>query len=337
MDKKIISAASDLLKDKKVMTRIYLISLGAALLILVLIIKGPEEGGSLLADDNGNIIGIRRNSTETSERYDVRLKILNEDEISERDVTVTLRAVNDVPESREDTGRVVSREAEIDAEVDSMLSDIGVSDEKVIRLPTTLPDGTPVVWSPAKQKDRSGIALIPVIYLVLIALVIKSGLDTGKDQEAVVRREIMRGLPRFCNQLFLMMNAGLILSDAFEYICSSYMRIGDKNLGVFEKELTELCESNSEHRTSTSALLSEYAAFHNVKELVRIAAILTENEKRGSDVIENLSRESRFLWDERKIIAREQGRMIDSKMSWPLAMLLIILIVITMAPAMMNI
>ena len=83
-------------------------------------------------------------------------------------------------------------------------------------------------------------------------------------------------------------------------------------------------------------VINEYAVKHDVKELIRIAAILRENEKRGSDVIESLARESRYLWDERKIIARESGKAIDTKMSYPLGLLLIVLIVITIAPALLN-
>ena len=105
---------------------------------------------------------------------------------------------------------------------------------------------------------------------------------------------------------------------------------------VFERELSELCAESDGHRISTATLISEYASRHNVKEMVRIATILTENERRGSDVIESLSRESKYLWDDRKIIARESGKMIDMKMSWPLGMLLILLIVITMAPALLS-
>ena len=146
----------------------------------------------------------------------------------------------------------------------------------------------------------------------------------------------MKGLPRFCNQLFLMMNAGMILSDAFAKICESYARYGEDGMSIFERDLTQLRIINEGTRKSTASMISEYAARHNVKELVRIATILTENERRGSDVIESLSRESKYLWDERKIVARESGRMIDMKMSWPLAMLLILLIVITMAPALLS-
>ena len=105
---------------------------------------------------------------------------------------------------------------------------------------------------------------------------------------------------------------------------------------IFEREISDLMDQSDGGRISTAALLSGYAARHNVKEMVRIATILTENERRGSDVIESLSRESEYLWDDRKIVARESGKMIDMKMTWPLSMLLILLIVITIAPALLN-
>ena len=38
----------------------------------------------------------------------------------------------------------------------------------------------------------------------------------------------------------------------------------------------------------------------------------------------------------RKAVARECGKAIDTKMSYPLGLLLIVLIVITMAPALLN-
>ena len=210
------------------------------------------------------------------------------------------------------------------------------SEDESVKLPSSLSDGTPVRWTARKQEDRTGIAFIPFMYIAFVIAVIKSGLDKRSDGEATARREIMKGLPRFCNQLFLMMNAGMILSDAVERICDSYRGYGEENMSVFERELSELIAENDGHRISTATLINEYASRHNVKELVRIATILTENERRGSDVIESLSRESSYLWDDRKIVARESGRMIDMKMSWPLGMLLILLIVITMAPALLS-
>ena len=330
-----VKAVKRIIRDPVITRRLYAVTFAAALFILVLTIKGPEEQGHLVTDSRGNVTGIQRHSVSTQERYDVSVLIDDGGKQIQKDVTITLRA-SEGEEREVPVGKKESREAEIDGEVDRMLTEIEFSDGENIELPGRLADGSEVTWKARKQEDRSGLILIPFMYIALVAVIIKSGLDADSDGESKARREIMRGLPRFCNQLFLMMNAGMILSDAFERICESYMEYGKENMTVFESELAEICEENRDHRVSTASLINEYAAKHNVKELIRIATILTENERRGSDVIESLSRESKYLWDYRQIVARESGRMVDTKMSWPLALLLILLIVITVAPAMLN-
>ena len=97
--------------------------------------------------------------------------------------------------------------------------------------------------------------------------------------------------------------------------------------------MTDVAEFTNQ---SIPLLFSEMARKYSVKELMRISTVLRENEKRGSDIQEKLERESEFLWDIRKTIAREQGKLIDTKMTYPLGMLLVLLIVITMAPALMT-
>ena len=327
-----MSRFKDLLQDKKLMSGIYAVTLITALLILALVVKGPEESGRLVADRQGNIIGINRRSMDRSERYDLSLEIEDGKEIITRDVILTLQAETDgrsgIRFSKEE-----SREAELDAAIDNMISSIEYSREKKIRLPSELPDGTAVRWLGARQSTGSVIVIIPLMYVSLVVLMAANSMKTDKTA-AEERRSIMRGLPRFCNQLYLMMNAGLILSDAFDTISTGYE--SNKNCSSFERDLVELRDATDGHRISTAQVINEYAVKHDVKELIRIAAILTENEKRGSDVVESLERESKYLWDERKTVARESGKAIDTKMSYPLGLLLILLIVITMAPALMN-
>ena len=330
--------ALGLIHDPAVVRRIYIITLVTAMVVLAVAVKGPEQKGRLIADDRGHIVGIRRNSLSSSERYDLRLRIDEGGEMALRDVTLTIQAVRDGSGSKaaENKDERQKREAEIDAEIDSMLSEIEYSDQKTVRLPSRLADGTSVSWTRGEKKDRTNLILIPLVYAALIAAVIKSGLDTSDNGEKEMQREILRGLPRFCNQLFLMMNAGMILSDAFERICSSYREFGEDSMTPFQRELADICDENRDHRISTAAVITGFAEKHNVKEMIRIATILTENEKRGSDVVESLSRESKYLWNDRKIIARECGKMIDTRMSYPMGMLLVLLIVITMAPALLS-
>lgn len=316
--------------------RIYIIVLAAALLILVLAVRGPEQRGTFITDSEGNAIGIRRNSTETQEEYDAYLRVIEGGRVTEREVSLTVRAVRAKSAGGNSSDDGEDREAEIEAEIDRMISDIEFSEDEIIELPQGLPGGTRLEWSERSTEGAAGYLMIAAGAIALIALVIAGAARKPADEEAAIRREIIRGLPRFCNQLFLMMNAGMILSDAFEMICASYAEYGEEEMSWFERKITELREDNRDHRISTASLINEFAGRYNVKELIRIATILTENERRGSDVIESLSRESGYLWEERKIIARESGRMIDTKMTMPLSLLLIVLIIITMAPALLN-
>ncbi|MBQ6440818.1 MAG: type II secretion system F family protein [Mogibacterium sp.] len=328
-----MSKYKKLLQDKKLMSGIYAVTLVTALLILALVVKGPEESGRLIADGNGNIIGINRRSLDRSERYDLSLEIKDENETVTRDVTLTLQAGSDRRDGMRRNEKE-NREAELEAAVDNMISGIEYSKEKKIKLPSALPDGTAVRWTGGEQSAGPVIVIIPLMYVSLVILMAANSMR-GDRTAAEERRSIIRGLPRFCNQLYLMMNAGLILSDAFDTISAGYRM--NESCSSFEKDLAELQETTDGHRVSTAQVINEYAVKHDVKEMIRIAAILTENEKRGSDVVESLERESRYLWDERKTVARECGKAIDTKMSYPLGLLLIVLIVITMAPALLNI
>ena len=62
-----------------------------------------------------------------------------------------------------------------------------------------------------------------------------------------------------------------------------------------------------------------------------------ENQNRGTDLWDKLAEQSEMLWEERKRAAMRKIRLSESKMSFPLGILLIALIVITAAPAMLQI
>ena len=134
-----MSRFKELIHDSKLMSGIYSITLITALLILALVIKGPEESGKLVADRNGSIVGINRRSLDRSERYDLSINVEDGDTSLTRDVTLTLQASAN-GQTAAVTGRTESREAEIDAAIDNMISSIEYSREKKIKLPSALPD-----------------------------------------------------------------------------------------------------------------------------------------------------------------------------------------------------
>ena len=325
-------------EDNKLKSRLFVITLAAALLILAVCIRGPEQLGRVISDKDGKAVRIERHSTNTSESYDFVVLIEEGEETISKDVNLTIQAI------RKESGGLglteePSRDDEIEAGLSGIINEIEYSRSKKIKLPDSLNDGTPLTWKANIKRDYSYLILIPAIYVAMIVFVIRASKTNDKEEDAKRRRSILRSLPRFCNQLFLMMNAGMILSDAFENISCSYadrIASNEDNAGYFEREIAEIYRNDPDHRRSTAGIINEFAIKNDVKEMIRIATILTENEKRGSDVIESLSRESKYLWDERKTVARESGKIIDTKMSYPLGILLILLIVITMAPAMLS-
>ena len=319
-------------QDKKVRERIIIVSVLAIIFVVALIFKGDGNAGKYITNESGNVIGIQRGSLEAQEKYNLKLSVISDGERSERQIVLNEQAAKENSNKEIETD---NKEAERETEIDGIITDIEMSDKKVIKLPTKLSDGSILIWS-IESESVSKYLAIPIIYFLLIFLIIKSKDNGKKNEESENRKDIVRCLPRFTNQLLLMMNAGMILSDAFEKISRSYKLMSNDNRGCFESELIEIAESNIEHRVSTAVLINEWAKKHNVKELMRIATILIENERKGSDVIDNLSRESKYLWDDRIIIARESGKMIDTKMSYPMGLLLLLLIVITMAPALLN-
>ena len=58
-----MSKFNEIIKDKKLMRGIYALTLISALLVLVLVIKGPDKGGTRVAGVEGRVIATQRAKT----------------------------------------------------------------------------------------------------------------------------------------------------------------------------------------------------------------------------------------------------------------------------------
>lgn len=320
--------------DEKMLRQMYLISLISALFLASFTIKSGMESGKYIVNSEGRVVGIERRSLSSYEEYPLKVIVKSKGKSSRRDVVISKKAVqtksNDGEEKK--TSKLKLQEQEL--ALNQVLAEAEASEEQQIYLPDKLSDGSKLIWQ-KRTRGQSERDVIIGIYLLLMGMILYRKFAPGKKRNNRNREELLRGIPRFVNQLVMMLHAGVILSDSFDRICQSYLLVPESAQSYFEMEMTKLYLSNQDHQTSTATVLNEYAGMNNAKELLRISTILLENERLGSDVAESLSRESRFLWEERKIVAEEKGKAIDTKMAGPLGILLILLIVITMAPALL--
>ena len=98
-------------------------------------------------------------------------------------------------------------------------------------------------------------------------------------------------------------------------------------------EIKNQCENTSDN--TINALVNKSKELR-IRELSRLSGILENGQRKGIDLTSKLELESELLWSERKNHAEVKGRAAEVKLSFPLAILLIVLIVITAAPAMME-
>ena len=304
-----------------------------AFIFLVIILIKPHMSGKYIVDDKGNVVCIMQRGTEKFAEYNLIANVQRDNKSLSQDVI--LRKNMDKNNGKEAHGSSHDIEAEMSASLGIAVSRLEESRSKKIVLPSKLDDGSVVTWSKSEKSNRGWMMIIALYVLIGIAVILDK-YDKLRKADIDMRKQILKALPRFTNQLLLMMNSGVILSDAFHKICYGYSMMQVEHQGELERNIIAMTESAELTNRSIPLMFSELAKKYSVKELMRISTVLRENEKRGSNIQEKLERESAFLWDIRKVIAREQGKLIDTKMTYPLGLLLVLLIVITMAPAMMS-
>ena len=74
-----------------------------------------------------------------------------------------------------------------------------------------------------------------------------------------------------------------------------------------------------------------------VSEFSRLAGVIQDNQLLGTDISDKLRNEGEILWDLRKRNAEERGRLAETKLTLPLAILLMVLVLVTAAPAMIQV
>ena len=304
-----------------------------AFIFLVIILIKPHMSGKYIVDDKGNVVCIMQRGTEKFAEYNLIANVQRDNKSLSQDVI--LRKNVDKNNGKEAHASSHDIEAEMSASLGIAVSRLEESRSKKIVLPSKLDDGSVVTWSKSEKSNRGWMMIIALYVLIGIAVILDK-YDKLRKADIDMRKQILKALPRFTNQLLLMMNSGVILSDAFHKICYGYSMMQVEHQGELERNIIAMTESAELTNRSIPLMFSELAKKYSVKELMRISTVLRENEKRGSNIQEKLERESAFLWDIRKVIAREQGKLIDTKMTYPLGLLLVLLIVITMAPAMMS-
>ena len=159
----------------------------------------------------------------------------------------------------------------------------------------------------------------------------------GWKKTEELRKDYLSVLPGFLSQLLLLMNSGMILQKAMERLAESCGKMPESQKKQFHRELESMYLASRRTGENMVVLFFQFGRNSGVKELSRAAGIMMENLDKGTDLWDKLAREGEQLWQERKRMALETIRVGESKMSFPLGLLLMALLLVTAAPALMQI
>ena len=222
----------------------------------------------------------------------------------------------------------------IEEEINRLVNAINNSDydEKVV-LPAELAGGVSLAW---QESHHSALPMLLILFPVIGIAIYQSRYAKLKAIEKEARESIIRELPEFINKLVLLLGAGLVLTSAFDRILENDVDKGKEEKSYFYLQLSQIGRSMRETNDSMIGGFKEFAGRSGVRELTRAANIIADNASKGAELAEKLQGESELLWLTKKKLAEEKGKLAETKMTFPLMILLLVLIMITIAPALLE-
>lgn len=223
---------------------------------------------------------------------------------------------------------------------ESIVRSAAAADSPDMALPRELGDGVRVRWYAGKEDGGPFLAFIFFFALIIVYL---KRYDPVNREIRKAEESIAQDLPEFINKLVLLLNAGLVVSTAFSKIAEDYEMF--YHSGKPEKErkkrylYEELIEIQKRVNRSNASLIRELKEFSQrcgVREMVRLTTVISDNWNKGSALSEKLEGEAELMWIGRKKRAEEKGRLAETKLTLPLMILLMVLIMVTIAPAMLE-
>lgn len=309
------------------------------LLLLIFLISGSNlSNQGVTLDNNGNIVSVARpvNGADTF--------VLDAEIISESGKTLTQQGINivispletaaqqksmqknELTEEQQDTTQQEIRKVAYQLNSDTTVRNVA--------LPKVLNDGTRIYWVPKKSHN---------VWIILFVLLIGSYVIYNNRDVRLVKTEkeakesVLRELPEFVNKLVLLLNAGLIISNAFYKIVSDHKKIKGGEDNYFYGQLTHILLKCSETNGSIQHEIRSFAVRTGVVEFMRLSNIINDSMTKGSDLMTQLKMEGDSLWTARRKQVEEKGKLAETKLTFPLVILLLVLLMITIAPAMMEI
>ncbi len=178
------------------------------------------------------------------------------------------------------------------------------------------------------------------LWMLILTLMAAFGLFLGKqkDEEKLIQKReqsMQRDYPDIVSRLSLYMGAGVSMRNAWERIVENYEQKTGKEKNrrpAYEEMRTTLHEMQS--GVSEAAAYERFGTRCRVSSYLKLGTLLSQNLRKGTkNLAALLAEESREAFENRKAHARRIGEECESKLLFPMLLLLLSVLIMVMYPA----
>ncbi len=309
-------------------------------LIVADIVMSDEEGVEV-EGSNGQLQLIRPEAGSDSGYLSLKAEVKGEKGVYEKVVNIRLEPYEketdeETMKQHEDDGMLMSAEEQLDYDL-RMIAD-GVNKDvskKKVSLPAKLDTGETVTWT-VEETAQTNTLVILLLMISSMVIIYRERNSAARKKEAGDRESVLSQLPGFINRLVLLLNAGMVINSAFEKAVQEGAAGCKDDTDYFYQNMKGIHASMNKANGSMGKELKEFARRSGVQELMRISNIINDNLNKGTELTHKLQSESELLWLGRKKRCEELGKLAETKLTLPLLLFLLVLIVITIAPALLE-
>lgn len=190
-------------------------------------------------------------------------------------------------------------------------------------------DGVKLSWSSVKKQAPVYIIAIGAFAAAFIWL----SRDDAAEKRLKKRRVMLEAeLPNMIFRMMLLLNAGLIAESAFAKITEQSS--DDRN--PLYRAFRDIKMSAEKKNTSFVNELHLFAKASDSADLLRFATLAAEHADSGAELAGKLEQERDRMWNFRIAGAKAKIKEAETKLCFPLVLLLLALIIITAAPSFMS-
>ena len=336
--RKVVTADEAAAKARK--SIIAVLAAGALLIATDMVLSSQGQSAGIV-ESGGSIYIVRPAEDQNPGHLVLRAEVSDGDKVIEKKIDLTMDPYEkESSEEKQDDGDGEAagkrnREA-VEMELRGIASELN-SDKAVkkVKLPDSLASGEKISWEVEDKSGSNGIAIMAVTVLTAFCIYRKR-FSALEQQRRLQRESVMRQLPEFVNRLVLLLNAGLVLTSAFEKSVEESFVEDSKGDDYFYGKLREIYVLCTTTNASMHVEFRKMAKESGIRELMRVSNIISDNIRKGVELTGKLQAESELLWISRKKSCEEKGRLAETKLTLPLMIFLMVLIIITAAPALME-